>query len=679
MARLLIALTAAAVLAAGTAYGWYQWRLQPVRLPLEADWGAVVTVIAGDGIAGVRDGHPSQARFSDPFGVVAAPDGSIYVADAGDAQAVRRLAPDGTVSTVADGFDTPSAVALGPQGSLYVADTGHNVIKRIDRDAAGQVTVSVVGKTELNGPVGLAVAADGRVIVADTYNDRIRVIAADGSVTTVAGSGVPGWADGPAEVAQFDTPCGVAIDAAGNIYVADTGNDAVRRISPSGSVTTLPPPAEGLFRPVGIDVTDDGIVYVTDDRGRIVEIRPDVRARTVAGTRPGYADGAGEDARFRGPSGVAVAGPGRLVVADTRNALIRLVAARSQVDLRPPASPFIAPSFDADTFGLLPLVWPFDSLDGPYEITGTMGEARGGEGMERFHAGLDVSGDQGMDVFAIRDGVVQSPVAVTSFDTLGESVRIGPITYVHLRVGRHSRDEPFASPAFVQTYAGDGHIVRVRVRRGTRFRTGEAIGTLNAFNHAHLNVGWPAEEHNPLRFRLPYFDDTVAPTIEPSGVRLFAEDGTRMNERLKGRLLVSGRVRIVVDAWDQVDGNEPRRRLGLYSAGYQVLHANRVPLPGFESPRTTIVFDRFSPDGDDAAGLVFDAGSGIPFFGARRTRFLYVVTNTYRDGVATPGYWDTTELQPGNYILRVVASDIRGNVALANRDVPITIEGISDF
>lgn len=679
MARVLIALTAAAVLAAGAAYGWYQWRLQPVRLPLEADWGAVVTVIAGDGVAGVRDGHPSQARFSDPFGIAAAPDGAIYVADAGDAQAVRRLAPDGTVSTVAGGFDTPSAVAIGPQGSLYVADTGHNVIKRIDRDAAGHVTVSVFGNAAFNGPVGLDVAADGRVIVADTYNDRIRAIAPDGTVTTIAGSGMPGWADGPSDVAQFDTPCGVAVDAAGNIYVADTGNDAVRRISPSGHVSTVTPPAEGLFRPIGIDVTDDGIVYVTDDRGRIVEIRPDVGARTVAGTRPGYADGAGEDARFRGPSGVAVAGPGRLVVADTRNALIRLVAARSQVELRAPASPFIAPSFDAGTFGLLPLVWPFDSLAGPYEITGTMGEARGGEGMERFHAGLDISGDQGMDVFAIRDGVVQSPVAVTSFDTLSESIRIGPITYVHLRVGRHSRDEPFPSPAFVQTYAEDGHIVRVRVRRGTRFRTGEAIGTLNAFNHAHLNVGWPAEEHNPLRFRLPNFDDTVAPTIEPSGVRLFAEDGTRMNERDKGRLLVSGRVRIVVDAWDQVDGNEPRRRLGLYSAGYQVLHANRVPVAGFESPRTTIVFDRFSPDGDDAAGLVFDAGSGIPFFGARRTRFLYVITNTYRDGVATPGYWDTTELQPGDYILRVVASDIRGNVALANRDVPITIEGTSDF
>jgi hypothetical protein len=90
----------------------------------------------------------------------------------------------------------------------------------------------------------------------------------------------------------------------------------------------------------------------------------------------------------------------------------------------------------------------------------------------------------------------------------------------------------------------------------------------------------------------------------------------------------------------------------------------------------TIEFDRFSPDGEDAAGLVFDAGSGIPFFGARRTRFLYVVTNTYRDGIATPEYWDSASLEPGDYILRIVAADIRGNLAERNRDVPITIQPV---
>jgi hypothetical protein len=274
----------------------------------------------------------------------------------------------------------------------------------------------------------------------------------------------------------------------------------------------------------------------------------------------------------------------------------------------------------------------------------------------------------------VRDGVVESPVAVTSFDTLSESVRVGPITYVHLRVGRQTRTDVFDSPRFVPTYGEDGRVVKMRIRRGTRFRTGDRIGSLNAFNHAHLNVGWPVEEHNPLRFRLPFFEDTVPPTISPFGVRLFGEDGKPIDHRDRGRLVVAGRVRIVVDAWDQVDGNEPRRRLGLYTLGYQVLRANRLPAAGFEQPLTTIVFDRFSADGDDAPGLVFEPGSGIPFYGNRRTRFLYVVTNTYRNGIARPGFWDTSTLQPGDYILRIVARDIRGNEATRNRDVPVVIQ-----
>jgi hypothetical protein len=287
---------------------------------------------------------------------------------------------------------------------------------------------------------------------------------------------------------------------------------------------------------------------------------------------------------------------------------------------------------------------------------------------------LDISGDEGMHVRALRDAVVQAPVAVTSFDTLSESIRIGPIAYVHLRVGRLSRTRVVDSPAFVPTFDAGGRVVKMRVRRGTRFRAGDTIGTLNAFNHAHINVGWPAEEVNPLTFRLPNFEDTVPPTISPFGVRVFAEDGRPFGERERGRLIVNGRVRIVVDAWDQVDGNEARRRLGLYALGYQVLRPDLTPIAGFERPRTTIVFDRFSPDGQDAAGMVFDSGSGIPFYGNRLTRFLYVVTTTFRAGVAADGFWDTSALAPGDYVLRILAADVQGNVALRNRDVPVMVQ-----
>jgi hypothetical protein len=94
---------------------------------------------------------------------------------------------------------------------------------------------------------------------------------------------------------------------------------------------------------------------------------------------------------------------------------------------------------------------------------------------------------------------------------------------------------------------------------------------------------------------------------------------------------------------------------------------------GFERPRATIVFNRLDA-APDAARLVYAPGSGIPFYGRRTTRFLYTVTNTFRDGVAASGVWDTTALTPGNYTLRIHAGDVRGNQAVANRDLRVTIE-----
>jgi hypothetical protein len=146
-----------------------------------------------------------------------------------------------------------------------------------------------------------------------------------------------------------------------------------------------------------------------------------------------------------------------------------------------------------------------------------------------------------------------------------------------------------------------------------------------------------------------------------------------IKERVRGRVVVRGPVQIVVDAWDQANESRPGRRLGLFDLGYQVLQPDGTPAPGFDAVRHTMRFDRFAID-PEAAHLVYASGSGIPFYGNRRTRFLYVVTNTLRDGVAARGFWDTSELPPGDYILRIWAADINGNVATANRDLPVTIQ-----
>jgi hypothetical protein len=118
--------------------------------------------------------------------------------------------------------------------------------------------------------------------------------------------------------------------------------------------------------------------------------------------------------------------------------------------------------------------------------------------------------------------------------------------------------------------------------------------------------------------------------------------------------------------------NASRRRLGLYSLGYQVLKADGTPAPGFEQPRINLVFRRLPAD-SDAAKITYAEQSGITIYGSPTTRFLYNVTNTVRDGRAATGVWDTAELLNGNYILRIIAADYSGNEAHENRDVLLTV------
>lgn len=626
-------------------------------------------------------------------GVAAGADGTIYVTDAGDADRIRRISPGGVVDTMAGGgpgfvdgpgitarFSTPSGLVVDAGGTLYVADTGNNVIRRIAPDGrvstvAGDGTAGYrdgpASTAQFNGPIGIAADRGGRLIVADTYNDRIRVIDAAGTVTTLAGAGGVGAEDGPGHSARFHTPSGVAVASSGEIFVADTGNGVVRIIKDGVVSTASWVFPDGLARPIGIAAGPDGELYVTDDRGRVVAASPNGATRTLAGSTTGFRDGVGTEARFRNPTAIAVLGPGHLVVADAGNALVRLVAAPSALAVRPPASPRIAPRFDADAFRWQPLLWPVAPFTAPYEIAGTFGEVRG-TSSERLHVGVDIRVEQGTPVHAVRDGLVSGPLSNNGFGTLTEGLRIGDLVYVHIRVGRGMRNELFDTPRFVPSYADDGTLTGIRVKRGARFLAGERIGSVNPFNHVHLNVGWPGDEYNALTFRLVDFQDTIPPTIPPNGVTFYDEHGTRLTTRVRKRLVVSGQVEVVVDAWDQADGNRPSRRLGLFSMGYQVLRPDGSPIPGFETPRETLRFDRLDAN-PDAASLIYAPGSGIPFYRGGRTRFLYRVTNTLRAGAVSPGLFDTTSLPAGNYTFRVWAADVRGNVAMANRDVSITV------
>jgi hypothetical protein len=132
-------------------------------------------------------------------------------------------------------------------------------------------------------------------------------------------------------------------------------------------------------------------------------------------------------------------------------------------------------------------------------------------------------------------------------------------------------------------------------------------------------------------------------------------------------------VSIVVDAYDQVDRNLPRRRLGLYRLGYQLLRPDGTPAPGFDEPRINVEFERLPPR-RDAVRIAYADASGITVYGSAATRFLYVATNLVRDGRAEQGFWRTSELPPGDYVLRIFAADYAGNIATERRDLPVTIE-----
>jgi hypothetical protein len=316
--------------------------------------------------------------------------------------------------------------------------------------------------------------------------------------------------------------------------------------------------------------------------------------------------------------------------------------------------------------------WPLKPQDAWHEVVGTMGEDRGdgrGEPRDHFHDGLDVRGDVGQEVLAIADGKVTNPVATFGFGKINEGLAIGSLAYVHMRVGRGAHGAALDPSRFEPVRDEAGKLVRMRVRRGTRFAPGDVVGSINPMAHVHLWMGVSGYGLNPLRLGPRGFVDTVAPSIGSIEVR----DGSdaRLVKKEAGRLLLPrGELSLVVDAWDQVDGNLPRRRLGLYSLGYQWLRADGAPLPGFERPTTAIEFARLP--GDELVNDFYADRSGITVQGSSETHFRYRVGRAAGRPSAEPPF-STAALVPGDYVLRIVAKDFSGNEAKGGRDVAVRI------
>jgi hypothetical protein len=242
-----------------------------------------------------------------------------------------------------------------------------------------------------------------------------------------------------------------------------------------------------------------------------------------------------------------------------------------------------------------------------------------------------------------------------------------------MTVGRDKDGKMFEDARFIPVHDGEGKLVRVRVRRGTRFRPGEALGCINKMYHVHMNIGPPGGEINPLSLSPIGFKDDIPPTIEKDGIQLFDANGARFKEKQGERLVVSGPVRIVVDAFDRTNMNPDRRRLGLYKLGFQVLKSDGTPAPDFEEPHVNILFNRLPAD-SNATKVAYADESGITVYGSKSTRFLYEVTNMVRDGRVAPSVWDTSQLPKGDYVLRIIAADFSGNEAHEGRDVLLTLK-----
>ena len=328
---------------------------------------------AGNGIKGFSgEGAPAgAAALNFPTGAAVALDGTIYVADF-ENHVVRRIRNDGVIETVAGNANAveigdggaallaslyvPTAVAIDAAGLLYIADNGNHRIRRVGLDGIIQ-TIAGTGdpgysgdggpatQAQLSSPQGIAVDANGNVYFSDAATHTVRLIGTDGVITTLAGTGAPGFSGdgGPAAKALFNEPRGIALDPAGALYIADSMNHRLRRISKDGAVTTLAGTGEAGFsgddgpaakaacnEPSGVTIAPNGSIYLADlANARVRRISPDGRIFTVAGNGLSKFSGDGglsTAAVLDSPQGIGASANGAILIADSVNNRIRRIS-----------------------------------------------------------------------------------------------------------------------------------------------------------------------------------------------------------------------------------------------------------------------------------------------------------------------------------------------------------------
>lgn len=319
-----------------------------------------VTTFAGAGTSGSVDGLGTAAKFGRPEGIAIDAIGNVYVADFNNNK-IRKITSVGEVTTFAgsgvpgsaDGtgtaakFNRPRDITIDSFGNLFVTDSGNHNIRKIT--PAGVVTTFAGSGTQgsadgtgsaasFYGSHSITIDAANNLYVADTFNNKIRKITPAGVVTTLSGSGVFGSADGLGTVASFSTPSGIAIDAAGNLFVTDQDGHSIRKVTATGVVTTFAGnntsgSADGtgayarFSYPIGITIDGNGNLYVADyDNNKIRKITPGAVVTTIAGSgTDATVDGVGVEASFDYPFGIDIDATGKLYVSDKESSTIRKI------------------------------------------------------------------------------------------------------------------------------------------------------------------------------------------------------------------------------------------------------------------------------------------------------------------------------------------------------------------
>jgi NHL repeat-containing protein len=350
-----------------------------------------ISTVAGTTLGFAGDGGPAiAAQLDDPYSVAPTPDGGFLVADFGNNR-VRKVSAAGTITTVAGStagysgdfgpataaqLNEPAGVAPTRDGGFLIVDEADYVVRKVRPDGT-IVTVAGLGmqfgfsgdggpatSAKLYTPAGIAVTPDGGFLIADTGNNRIRKVFANGTIVTVAGTTAGGYAGdgGPATVAELNNPLGVAVTPDGGFLIADTGNHRIRRVRPDSTIVTAAgagtPGLTGdgdlatsalLNFPFGVTALADGGFLIADTRNdRIRRVSPAGVITTVAGTSGGLSGDGGPAiaAQLSEPGGVAVTPTGDLLIADIDNSRVRLVTGPAVVGGPAPAVP-LAPATPA--------------------------------------------------------------------------------------------------------------------------------------------------------------------------------------------------------------------------------------------------------------------------------------------------------------------------------------------